>query len=46
MSSAFYDFMPEVVTFYLELLPCPFRMFAAEIGAKALEANRKERSRE
>jgi hypothetical protein len=38
--------MPEVVTLHLELLPCPFRMFAVEIGVKALEANRKERSRE
>jgi hypothetical protein len=38
--------MPEVVTLHLGLLPCPFRMFAAEIGVKALETNRKERSRE
>jgi hypothetical protein len=32
--------------FDLRLLPFPFRVFAAEIGAKFLEANRKERSRE
>jgi hypothetical protein len=30
----------------LQFLPSPFRMFDAEIGVKALEANRKERSRE
>ena len=30
----------------LQLLPSPFRMFDAEIGVKALEANHKERSRE
>ena len=40
------DFMPEGVTLHLELVPCPFRMFAVEIGVRALEANRKERSRE